>query len=62
MNNNEQMEMNFFFWVGDPNNLSAQSVTEEEFNELHEAKRKLNNDYLNVKYDTIAHEAELGYN
>lgn len=45
----EQQEMDFFFWIGQGGD--SISVTEEEFNELFEAKRKLQNDYLNVNVE-----------
>jgi len=58
------LEMGFYFWIG--NGEDTISVTEEEFNQLYEAKRKLQNDYLNVVYDDkedlTLYEAELGYN
>lgn len=53
----EQQEMDFFFWIGQGGD--SISVTEEEFNELFEAKRKLQNDYINVDIENVA---ELGNN
>jgi len=53
------LEMAFYFWIG--NGEDTISVTEEEFNELYEAKRKLQNDYLNVNV-AIEDVAELGSN
>jgi hypothetical protein len=58
----DQGELNFFFWVGDAGD--SLSVTEEEFNELYLAAKRLQDDYKNVYYneDSLIHEAELGYN
>lgn len=49
----EQSEMDFYFWIGDPATQGTLSVTEEEFNELYEAKKKLQDDYTNVRIDVV---------
>lgn len=63
MNKEDQVEMDFFFWVGDGGD--SISVTEEEFEELFQAKRALQNDYLDAyRNNPLLDEEtfELGYN
>ena len=52
VNNEEQTERAFYFWIGNPDE-GALSVTEEEFNQLYEAKRKLQDDFINARIDVV---------